>query len=104
MTVNAQAETDAVYLWLARRTIHAGRWLEGLEKAIEGLSDFPTRWSLARESREFEEPVRQLLHGKSPHAYRVLFIVRASVVSVLHVRHGARLELVDEESMFPNDE
>jgi hypothetical protein len=90
VTVNAQADADAAYVWL--------------EKAIEGLSALPNRCPLARENREFEEPVRQLLYGKSPHVYRVLFIVRANVVSVLHVRTGARQALTDEQVILPPDE
>ncbi len=105
VTVSAQKDADAAYLWLAERTIHAVRWLDGLEKAIEDLSDLPTRWPLARESREFDEPVRQLLYGKSPHVYRVLFVVRADVVHVLHVRHGARQAMKGSEVVFPpNDD
>jgi hypothetical protein len=67
LTVRAQKDVDAAYQWLAGRTTHAGAWLNGLEKAIEGLSELPARWPLARESREFSEPVRQLLYGKSNH-------------------------------------
>src|SRR4051794_20384488 len=68
----------------------ADRWLAGLEKAIEGLSQFPTRHGLARENDEFDEEIRQLLYGKRQHVYRVLFVIRGSRVHVLHVRHAAR--------------
>lgn len=101
VTASAQADIDAAYAWLARRTLHADSWLHKLEGAIEGLTAFPTRCPLARESREFDEPVRQLLYGKSPHVYRVLFIVRSDVVYVLHVRHGARRTLAGSEVKFP---
>ena len=98
---SAQRNADEAYSWLAERTIHAGSWLDGLEEAIQGLEEFPLRWPLARESREFAEPVRQLLYGKTPHIYRVLFIVRKGVVYVLHVRHGARQQLGKGEVEFP---
>lgn len=90
LTESAKQDADAAYQWLAERTSHAAAWFNGLEEAIEGLAEHPTRWGLARESAEFGEPIRQMLYGKSPHAYRVLFIVRLDVVYVLHVRHGAR--------------
>jgi hypothetical protein len=88
---------------LADRTVHAAGWFNGLVDAIEGLAVLSTRCPLARESGEFEEPVRQLLYGKSPHIYRVLFIVRSEVVYVLHVRHGARQALERGEMMLPPD-
>ena len=101
LTNNAQQDVDAAYKWLAERTAHAADWLDGLLTAIEGLSELPTGRGLARESKEFTEPVRQLLYGKSPHVYRVLFIVRARVVYVLHVRHGARQAMERSQVVFP---
>ena len=85
------------------RTSRAAAWFNGLEEAIEGLADFPNRWGLARESAEFDEPVRQLLYGKSPHVYRVLFVVRSDVVYVMHVRHAARKALVRGEVVLPSE-
>jgi plasmid stabilization system protein ParE len=101
LTENARQEADAAYEWLAQRTVHAAAWFNGLADAIEGLAELPTRWSLARESAEFDEPVRQLLYGTPPHIYRVLFIVRSDFVYVLHVRHGARQALERDEVAFP---
>jgi hypothetical protein len=34
--------------------------------------------------------VRQLLYGRKPHVYRVLFTIEGDVVRVLHIRHGRR--------------
>lgn len=103
LTEEAQEDADAAYQWLAARTAHAAAWFNGLMDAIEGLSDLPTRWPLARENKEFKEPVRQMLYGKSPHAYRVLFILRSQIVHVLHIRHGARQELKRGDLIFPPD-
>lgn len=101
LTDSAKAEADAAYEWLAERTARAAGWFNGLVDAIESLGEMPTRCNLARESDEFEEPVRQLLYGKSPHVYRVLFIVRKDVVHVLHVRHAARQALSRGNVIFP---
>ena len=101
---SAQEDVDAAFSWLAERTVHAAGWLNGLEKAIEGLAEFPMRWPLARESGDFEEPIRQLLYGKSPHVYRVLFIVRKHMVYVLHVRHGAREALGQSDITLPPED
>jgi plasmid stabilization system protein ParE len=101
MSEDAQVQADAAYRWLGERTTNAAAWFNGLLDAIEGLAELPTRWPLARESAKFDEPVRQLLYGKSPHAYRVLFIVRSQVVHVLHIRHGARDALQRGDLSFP---
>jgi len=102
VTATAQREADEAYAWLEAQTPqHAPNWLSGLADAIDGLTDFPTRWSLARESREFDEEIRQLLYGKRPHIYRGLFVIRGNVVYVLHIRHGARQPLRRKDVRFP---
>ncbi|HWE01232.1 MAG TPA: type II toxin-antitoxin system RelE/ParE family toxin [Tepidisphaeraceae bacterium] len=101
LTENAQREAAAAYDWHAERNARAAAWFSGVVDAIEGLSEMPTRWGLARESAEFDEPVRQLLYGRSPHVYRVLFISRSDVVFVVRVRHGARRTLLRSEVMLP---
>lgn len=101
VTAFAQADIDLAYGWLAVRTVHADVWLNGLQTQIEALSAFPTRCPLAPESREFREPVRQMLYGNSPNVHRVLFIVRKTVVYVVHVRHGARDAVMPEDIDFP---
>jgi plasmid stabilization system protein ParE len=75
----------------------ANRWLAGLEKAIERLTVLPRRCGLARESAEFSEEIRQMLYGRRQWKYRVLFVVRDHVVHVLHVRHGARRAMREDE-------
>lgn len=89
---SARADIDATYLYLYERSPEAAdRWLDRMIEAIEQLRFMPARHGLARESEQFDEPVRQLLIGRRPHVYRVIFIVRKRAVHVLHVRHGARL-------------
>jgi hypothetical protein len=34
--------------------------------------------------------VRQLLYGRRPHTYRILFTIEGDVVQVLHIRHARR--------------
>ena len=65
ITTSARSDADAAYQWLAERTLHAAAWFNGLVDAIEGLAELPTRWPLARESGEFDEPIRQMLYGKT---------------------------------------
>jgi plasmid stabilization system protein ParE len=71
----AQADITAIYDWL--RSHQAGdageRWFVALREAITSLSTLPLRCSVAAESREAPVEVRQLLYGRQPHVYRILF-------------------------------
>jgi plasmid stabilization system protein ParE len=91
----AQADVTAIYDWL--RSQQAGdageRWFVALREAIASLSVLPSRCPLAPESRDAPIEVRQLLYGRRPHVYRILFAIENDVVQVLHIRHGRRRPL-----------
>jgi plasmid stabilization system protein ParE len=94
----AKLDIDAAYQFIFSRSEQsANKWFVGLFKSIESLSKIPSRCGLARESGEFSEPIRQLLYGRRPHLYRVIFIVRNREVRVLRVLHGARATAKPEE-------
>jgi plasmid stabilization system protein ParE len=92
ITAEAERELDSILSWLISE--HAGdagfHWFATLEEAVATLAKFPRRCPLAPESRLFSFEVRQLLHGKRPHVYRILFTITDQTVYVLHVRHGRR--------------
>jgi plasmid stabilization system protein ParE len=92
LTNRAQRDIASLRDWLDAE--HAGgagaRWLAALRESIDTLAALPTRCPLAPESREFPLEIRQLLYGRRPHVYRILFVVDGDVVHVLHVRHGRR--------------
>jgi plasmid stabilization system protein ParE len=96
-TAAADHDLDLILEWLmARQAGETGlRWLEGLKDTINSLSELPYRCSLAPESLAFPFEVRQLLHGRKPHQYRVLFTIEADSVVILHIRHGRRLPLAE---------
>ena len=95
----ARADVEAAYLYLRERSEDAAeRWLSGLELTIASLSELPERFGLAPESKEFPEPIRQLVYGRRRGRYRILYVVRGKKVHVLHVRHGARRPLRPDES------
>jgi plasmid stabilization system protein ParE len=95
--ITAEAEQDGAALldWLLKQ--HAGetgiRWFLALEDAIATLSKFPERCQLAPENSRFPFEVRQLLYGRKPHTYRILFTIEGDTVYVLHIRHGRRQPL-----------
>jgi plasmid stabilization system protein ParE len=90
----AHADIAEAAGWLAARAPGpAAKWLAGMREAIASLTTHPLRCPLAPESDEFEEEIRELLHGKRGGIYRILFTVSGDTVHLLHVRHAARRPL-----------
>jgi plasmid stabilization system protein ParE len=90
-SLSALNDADEAYQWLHRQSPQAAvRWLNGLEETIQTLSNNPQRCSLAPESDEMKEEIRQLLYGKRRNVYRILFRIRGDLVTVLYIRHAAR--------------
>jgi plasmid stabilization system protein ParE len=95
LTLRAGRDLDELFEYLnASNSPAARRWFNGLEKAIYSLQRFPRRCSRAREARKASYPIRQLLYGKKPDVYRVLYEIEelTRTVRVLAIRHGARDE------------
>jgi len=65
----------------------AQRWYKGLREAALTLEELPSRCPVTPENPQ----LRQMLYGRKPHIYRVIFRVleKEEIVNVLHVRHGA---------------
>ncbi|MCF7765078.1 MAG: type II toxin-antitoxin system RelE/ParE family toxin [Verrucomicrobia bacterium] len=94
ITASAEADLEEAYCWLSERSEEAAvKWYNGVLDAFLTLETFPDRCPLARESRTFRRKIRQLIHGKRRHTYRILFDVSGQTVRILHVRHGAREQL-----------
>jgi plasmid stabilization system protein ParE len=90
-----RASSDLRLLFLSIRAWEsdaAARWFNGIERAIESLRERPGRCGVAPGNRR-GQVIRQLLYGRKPNVYRILFRVLAKdrVVAVMHIRHGARL-------------
>jgi plasmid stabilization system protein ParE len=101
----ARDEIHEAAVWIAGHSPSAAaRWLNGLERGINSLKQFPHRCALAPESEKLGVELRQYLYGRRGGRYRVLFIVRGNSVIILHVRHGARHLLEPQEIRFALDE
>lgn len=92
VTPEAKQDADAILEWLhLQQAGEAGlRWFRGLNEAIESLSTFPKRCAPAPENASVPFEMRQLLYGKRPHIYRILFTIDDDMVYVLRIRHGRR--------------
>jgi mRNA-degrading endonuclease RelE of RelBE toxin-antitoxin system len=100
--LTARAERDLEWLFVEKNAAEskaAARWFNGLEEAVLSLEDYPSRCPAAPESKKAKLPLHQLLYGKKPHIYRVIYKIdeRRQVVYVLTIRHGAREPLERQE-------
>jgi plasmid stabilization system protein ParE len=89
--------------WIAehRSPAQAERWYQGLFARIETIADQPLRCPVIAESRRFPEELRELLYGRRPNKYRIIFTIRGTDVVVLYIHHGARDELRPDEDRRP---
>jgi len=94
ISFTVRAERDLAVLFEA---IHAGDsdaaliWYRGLKDAILRLENAPNRCPQTPENPK----LRQLLYGRKPYIYRVIYQVleKEHRVLILHIRHGARRPL-----------
>ena len=95
----AEWDIEEAFCWLGERDeLAAIRWYNRLLELIYSLKTLPERCPLAPENKYFAGEIRQILHGRRQHKYRILFDIKGDEVRVLHVRHGARLALGETES------
>ena len=66
--------------------VHA--WFNGLERLVLSLDEHPARGAAIPE----HHGLRQLIYGRRPNAYRVIYKVDETdrVVTIVHIRHGRR--------------
>jgi len=78
----------------AKDTAQAAAWFVGLERAILSLDEHPARDPGIPE----DVTLRHLLYGRRRNVYRIIYAMDepAQVVTVLHIRHGARGAFVVE--------
>ena len=92
VTLEAEQDADSILEWLLSQ--HAGeagiRWFLRLREVIDSLAEMPGRCALASEHASVPFEMRQLLYGRKPHVYRILFTIQGDVVYVLRIRHGRR--------------
>jgi plasmid stabilization system protein ParE len=79
----------------AENSAQARAWFNGLERIILSLDQNPARGVVIREDAN----LRQLLYGRRRYVYRIIYAIDepGSVVTVLHIRRGARDALTPGE-------
>lgn len=100
ITSSAEEDLERLYQWVVLQAPRRGpEWFNGLERLIYTLEQNPRRCPLAPENYQPDDGIRQLLYGKKPNIYRILFhvIEKEKEVYVLHIRHGARRPIPPKE-------
>lgn len=83
----AQADAARIYERVkAAAPLQGPLWYNRLIAAVESLKEFPRRCGYAPENSRFSVEIRQLLFGKKPNVYRVLFTIEGNTVYVLRIR------------------
>lgn len=75
----------------------ASRWLTAIQATIARLATDADRYPQADEAADLGIDLREQLHGKRPHVYRVLFTIDGDTVNVLRVRHAAQDRLTTDD-------
>jgi plasmid stabilization system protein ParE len=93
---SSKAEHDIaqVLRWFQEQSATAAgdRWFIRLQRAAQRLEHDPESLPLALESESLGFELRELICGRRPGQYRVLFFIEGRTVTVLHVRHASRDE------------
>lgn len=97
ITPSAKADIFEINTWfLENKSDVAESWLWGLSEKISTLSKLPERCPISPESEAFDVVVRQILYGKKPNIYRILFSVQDKNVFILRVRSTKQQSLSDK--------
>ena len=95
----AERDADSILEWLLSQ--HAGQagidWFLAFDDAFASLAEFPERCPIAPENTRFPFEVRQLLYGRKPHVYRIIFTIEGATVHILHIRHSRRKPVAPSE-------
>jgi mRNA-degrading endonuclease RelE of RelBE toxin-antitoxin system len=94
ITTRALRDLAGIYKRIEAETrAQAARRFDGMEKAINGLEEYPSRAPVTPEDRA----LRHLLYGKKPHVYRIVYEIEedTSTVYVLHIRVPGRATMLN---------
>jgi ParE toxin of type II toxin-antitoxin system, parDE len=94
----AKEDLQAAYERAADRApFTAARWLDRFQQSLQTLEQLPNRCPLAREHGKVDADVRELLFGKRPYVFRVVFAIDGDTVRVLRIRRAQRRPLTRSE-------
>jgi plasmid stabilization system protein ParE len=91
-TARARADVVEQFRYLFDRSpAAAARWYAGIEKAVARLGTLPERHPIAQdETEQLGVTLHQMLYGRRPGVFRILFSIEGDTVTLHYVRHSAR--------------
>jgi toxin ParE1/3/4 len=96
LTERASTDLEGTYDFIEAGAVEAAfSWFNELSEAIYSLEKLPERGSTVPKNKK----LHQSLFGVRPDIYRIIYTVekRSRVVSILHIRHGARAAGLEEQ-------
>ncbi len=94
----AVQDLDDAFVCAARKApATAARWLDRFQAALQGLDANPQRCPRAREQRMVDTDLLEILFGKTPSVYRVIFVIDGDTVRVLRIRRAQRRALTRKQ-------
>ncbi len=92
LSPGAVSDVRAITRFIADRVTpaSAARWQASLETTIARLSTEAASCAQAHEETELAIDLRELLHGRQRHIYRILFVFDEKSVTVLRIRHASQ--------------
>jgi plasmid stabilization system protein ParE len=101
VVLGRKAQTDiadnTTWLEATRGLRAADHWRVGLLTAvIPALETDPNRYPQAEEAADLGIDLRELLHGRRPHVFRILFTIDGDTVNVYRVRHAAQDRITED--------
>jgi len=95
----AQADLREITRYISQRVsaASAARWLTAIQATIARLATDADQCPQADEAVDLGVDLRELLHGRRPHVYRILFTIADDTVNVLRVRHAAQDRLTADD-------
>jgi plasmid stabilization system protein ParE len=94
----ALEDLNGAFAWAAGNApATAIRWLDRFHSVLRGLDTNPQRCPHAREQRKVDVELREILFGRRPNVYRVIFLIEADCVRVLRIRRAQRSPLTRQQ-------
>jgi plasmid stabilization system protein ParE len=90
----ADEDLQDAYRWAAKHAPNtAGRWLVRFHDSLATLTTHPERCGFAPERKRLRRELRQMLVGRRPNVFRVVFVIEPQVVRVVRICRATRRRL-----------
>ena len=99
--IHPEAATDLrrITLFISKRVSSksAATWYDRIKAAMSRLANEANQWPQADDAVELGIDLREMLHGRRPHVYRILFTIDGDLVNVHRIRHAAQDRLSQDD-------